>query len=144
MLVEHEAISRLFELGTLDMMEVAAISGHKSLSMLKRYTHLKAQRLVKKLEGGRNRGRQVVINHLIPYPATVVHSSNVVTIRLLDFDGLSASAPTRESALVLAQDQLLRRLMTSLRDAETIPQPDQYLEMVSEKDLVMIDPLAAA
>ncbi|MEN1451194.1 integrase, partial [Pseudomonas aeruginosa] len=62
----------------------------------------------------------------------------------LDFDGLSASAPTRESALVLAQDQLLRRLMTSLRDAETIPQPDQYLEMVSEKDLVMIDPLAAA
>ncbi|HHQ2687686.1 site-specific integrase [Pseudomonas aeruginosa] len=142
--LRHEAISRLFELGTLDMMEVAAISGHKSLSMLKRYTHLKAQRLVKKLEGGRNRGRQVVINHLIPYPATVVHSSNVVTIRILDFDGLSASAPTRESALMLAQDQLLRRLMTSLRDAETIPQPDQYLEMVSEKDLVMIDPLAAA
>ncbi|TEP53080.1 integrase, partial [Pseudomonas aeruginosa] len=43
-----------------------------------------------------------------------------------------------------AQDQLLRRLMTSIRDAEIIPQPDQYLETVSEKDLVMIDPLAAA
>lgn len=36
--LRHEAISRLFELGSLDMMEVAAISGHKSLSMLKRYT----------------------------------------------------------------------------------------------------------
>ena len=39
----HEAISQLFELGTLDMMEVASISGHKSLSMLKRYTHLLSQ-----------------------------------------------------------------------------------------------------
>jgi hypothetical protein len=30
-------------------MEIAAISGHKSLSMLKRYTHFKAEDLVKKL-----------------------------------------------------------------------------------------------
>lgn len=43
--LRHEAISRLFELGTLDIMEVAAISGHKSLSMLKRYTHLFSQLL---------------------------------------------------------------------------------------------------
>lgn len=41
--LRHEAISRLFELGSLDMMEVAAISGHKSLAMLKRYTHLFSQ-----------------------------------------------------------------------------------------------------
>lgn len=41
--LRHEAISRLFELGTLDLMEIAAISGHKSLSMLKRYTHLFSQ-----------------------------------------------------------------------------------------------------
>lgn len=41
--LRHEATSRLFELGTLDMMEVAAITGHKSLSMLKRYTHLFSQ-----------------------------------------------------------------------------------------------------
>src|SRR5690606_24002584 len=27
--LRHEAISRMFELGTLDMMEIAAISGHK-------------------------------------------------------------------------------------------------------------------
>ncbi|MEC4879572.1 site-specific integrase [Pseudomonas sp. NC26] len=142
--LRHEAISRLFELGTLDMMEVAAISGHKSLSMLKRYTHLKAQRLVKKLEGGKSRGRQVVINHLVPYPASVARTSNIVTIRLLDFEGLTASAATKESAITLAQDQLLRRLMTSIRDAETIPQPDQYLDIVHETDIVMIDPLAAA
>jgi hypothetical protein len=38
MLVEHEACSRLFELNRLDIMEIASITGHKSLAMLKRYT----------------------------------------------------------------------------------------------------------
>jgi integrase len=46
--LRHEATSRLFERG-LEMMEVAAITGHKSLSMLKRYTHLHAPTLAKKL-----------------------------------------------------------------------------------------------
>jgi len=39
----HEAASRLSELGRLDIMEIAAITGHKSLAMLKRYTHLFSQ-----------------------------------------------------------------------------------------------------
>lgn len=46
--LRHEAISRLFEIG-LNPMEVSSISGHKTLSMLKRYTHLKAEDLAKKL-----------------------------------------------------------------------------------------------
>lgn len=46
--LRHEATTRLFELG-LDIMEVSSISGHKSLSMLKRYTHLRAIDLVHKL-----------------------------------------------------------------------------------------------
>lgn len=46
--LRHEAVSRLFELG-LNPMEVASISGHKTLQMLKRYTHLKATELAKKL-----------------------------------------------------------------------------------------------
>lgn len=46
--LRHEAISRLFELG-LNPMEVASISGHKTLQMLKRYTHLKAVDLARKL-----------------------------------------------------------------------------------------------
>ena len=33
----------------LDMMEVVSMTGHKTLHMLKRYTHLKAEDLVKKL-----------------------------------------------------------------------------------------------
>ncbi|MBE0421206.1 site-specific integrase [Pseudoalteromonas nigrifaciens] len=46
--LRHEATSRLFEKG-LQMMEVSAITGHKDLASLKRYTHLRATDLVKKL-----------------------------------------------------------------------------------------------
>jgi integrase len=47
--LRHEATSRLFEKG-LNVMEVAAITGHKTLDMLKRYTHLRAEDLAKKLK----------------------------------------------------------------------------------------------
>lgn len=47
--LRHEAVSRLVEAGMSDQ-EVAAISGHKSMQMLKRYTHLRAEDLVKKLD----------------------------------------------------------------------------------------------
>ncbi len=46
--LRHEACSRLFEKG-LNPMEVASISGHKTLQMLKRYTHLRAEDLAAKL-----------------------------------------------------------------------------------------------
>lgn len=46
--LRHEATSRLFERG-LGLMEVAAITGHKTLSMLKRYTHLCPESLADKL-----------------------------------------------------------------------------------------------
>jgi len=47
--LRHEAVSRLFERG-LNVMEVAAISGHKTLAMLQRYTHLKAETLRDRLD----------------------------------------------------------------------------------------------
>jgi integrase len=46
--LRHMAITRLaFKFS--NPMEIAAISGHKSLSMLRRYTHIKAEDLVQKL-----------------------------------------------------------------------------------------------
>lgn len=47
--LRHEAVSRLVEAGLSDM-EVAAISGHKTMQMLRRYTHLRAEDLVQKLD----------------------------------------------------------------------------------------------
>ena len=46
--LRHTAITRLASIFS-NPMEIAAISGHKSLSMLKRYTHFKAEDLVRKL-----------------------------------------------------------------------------------------------
>ncbi len=47
--LRHERISRLFELGILNTMEVAAISGHRTIQMLSRYTHLNASKIADKL-----------------------------------------------------------------------------------------------
>ncbi len=46
--LRHEATSRFFEKG-FNTMEVSSITGHKTLHMLKRYTHLKAEDLAKRL-----------------------------------------------------------------------------------------------
>lgn len=46
--LRHEAASRLFEKG-LHPLEVASITGHRSMQMLKRYTHLKPESLLQKL-----------------------------------------------------------------------------------------------
>lgn len=47
--LRHEAISRLAERGDLTLLDMAGVSGHKTLQMLKRYTHLNAEALAKKL-----------------------------------------------------------------------------------------------
>lgn len=47
--LRHEAVSRLVEGGLSDQ-QVAAVSGHKSMQMLRRYTHLRAEDLVDELD----------------------------------------------------------------------------------------------
>jgi len=47
--LRHEAVSQLVEAGLTDQ-QVAAISGHRSMQMLKRYTHLRAEDLVVHLD----------------------------------------------------------------------------------------------
>lgn len=55
--LRHEATSRLFEHG-LDMMEVRQITGHKTLQMLLRYTHLRPDGVAEKLR----KARQAVVS----------------------------------------------------------------------------------
>jgi Site-specific recombinase XerD len=49
--LRHEATSRLFENTDLDLMEIRAITGHKTMQMLARYTHLRTARLADRLAG---------------------------------------------------------------------------------------------
>lgn len=46
--MRHEAISRMFEIG-LTIPEVSVVSGHRTLSCLQRYTHLKPENVAAKL-----------------------------------------------------------------------------------------------
>lgn len=47
--LRHETLSRLAERGDMSVLELAAVSGHKTLQMLKRYTHLQAEKLAHKI-----------------------------------------------------------------------------------------------
>lgn len=47
--LRHEATSRLVETGRFTLIEVAMITGHKDLHMLRRYTHLSARQLADKM-----------------------------------------------------------------------------------------------
>ncbi|MCG8059520.1 MAG: site-specific integrase [Candidatus Thiodiazotropha endolucinida] len=46
----HEATSRLFEIHGLSIIEVMSITGHRTATMMERYTHLHAQDIRKKIE----------------------------------------------------------------------------------------------
>ncbi|MBN6739711.1 MAG: site-specific integrase [Acidithiobacillus ferrivorans] len=51
--LRHEATSRFFERTDLDIMEIKGITGHRTLQMLARYTHLRVGNLAARLAGER-------------------------------------------------------------------------------------------
>ncbi|WP_158515147.1 site-specific integrase [Bordetella sp. H567] len=55
--LRHEATSRLFEKG-LNQIEVSRITGHLTLSMLSRYTHLSVSHLLQKLDAAEPEAQQ--------------------------------------------------------------------------------------
>ncbi|EEC9589048.1 site-specific integrase [Escherichia coli] len=135
--LRHEAISRLFELGTLNVMEIAAISGHRSLNMLKRYTHLRAYHLVSKLDARRKQTSKIS-PYFVPYPATVRNRNGVFIVTLHDFD-LESRAETRELAISHAGVLLLRALAQAAQRGERVPTPGELPANIDER--VMICPL---
>lgn len=142
--LRHTAVTALFRLGTLNTFEIAAISGHKSMQMLRRYTHLQAKDLITKLDGRRSKGKQAVIDAVVPYPAVIDEQQEGVMVRILDFEDLAVARESRKSAIAAAQDALLREILRLIRDSEPIPAPDQYLDAIEERHIVMIDPMGAA
>ena len=137
----HEAISRLFELGTLDMMEVAAISGHKSLSMLKRYTHLKAHRLVPKLDAKRKAVKQAV-KIFVPYPARITeHEDGFKKLEFIDIEPIEPIVGLMNDVMESAKNSLLRHLAGHLRSGKPLPVPSNHFDFDVQSGVVMIDPL---
>lgn len=57
--LRHEATSRLFENTDLDIMEIRSITGHKTLQMLVRYTHLRSAKLADRLAGAKREAKSL-------------------------------------------------------------------------------------
>ena len=139
--LRHEAISRLFEKDRLDVMEVAAISGHKSLTMLKRYTHLRAENLVKKLDGVRMTGaKRNLAAKLQAYPAVIEQTDGAFRIVFPDFRDLEVFAESEVYAKKEASHLLMRTLLRSILDDTRIPVPGSNKLAAVSGDIILIDP----
>jgi len=138
--LRHEAVSRLFELGTLNVMEVAAISGHKSMNMLKRYTHLRALHLVNKLDV-RKRQAQKFAALFVPYPVDVVHAPEGISLWFRDLENMCISGATKEDAISAASVALLRIQALAASRGERLPPPGNI--SVNAKDRLLISPLSS-
>ena len=137
--LRHEAISRLFELGTLNVIEVAAISGHKSLMMLKRYTHLRAYQLVKKLDS-KKKSINKLASYFVSYPA--VHTQDekgMHTVDLLDFTDIKVREFSKERALEEASSRLLKVLARAAQNGKSVPVPGELKGGANE--VILINPL---
>ncbi|MEQ9928008.1 site-specific integrase [Pectobacterium parvum] len=136
--LRHEAVSRLFELGTLNVMEVAAISGHKSLNMLKRYTHLRATQLVNKLDVRRRQAKKFAAL-FIPYPAEFCEENGGISIRFADLEHLTLPTTSREEAIINASAELLRIQARAACAGKRLPPPGSV--QANDKKWVLIRPL---
>ena len=130
--LRHEAISRLFEKGTLDMMEISLISGHKSLAMLKRYTHLKAHKLVPKLNAPKDKNTALLLKKFTPYPASIMERNGIIKIKFTDFEDLEVYDTDRESATKKAKQALIVEIINYLKDGKRLPKPHENISLALE------------
>lgn len=144
--LRHCAISNLVEKG-LNSVEVAAISGHKSMSMLKRYSHLYAYKLVRKLDPvSRPKKKRYLLRENLPdFPAIVTNLSRSVVVTFPDFVDARITSTEEDRALQNAETFLLQRLVSMHCNGEKPPVPspkDLVLLRSSKSKIVMISPLA--
>ncbi|OGS70705.1 MAG: hypothetical protein A3F91_09330 [Flavobacteria bacterium RIFCSPLOWO2_12_FULL_35_11] len=122
--LRHCAISSLLERG-LNSIEVATISGHKSMSMLKRYAHIQSYKLVDKLDPkpkGR-KTRALLKEHFQPYPAIITRLSKKITIDFPDFIDISTTGRDENKVIKEAQAFLLKKIVNMLCEGHTPPLP---------------------
>jgi integrase len=124
--LRHEAISRFYELGTLTDLEISAISGHRTLTMLKRYAHIKTTYLVKKLNTRKKKGNTPDL--FMPYPAKVsCYENGTVELHFPDFEELNVIGKTYEETVSYASSALLRELAIRLKQGHFIPFPSNII-----------------
>jgi len=122
--LRHCAISSLLERG-LNTIEVATISGHRTMSMLKRYAHLSAHLLVKKLDPKPipKKERPLLREHFPSYPVVISEGGTLVEVDFPDFLDLATTGSNVPDVLEGARGRLLKRVVGLLCDGEVLPSP---------------------
>ena len=132
--LRHEAISRFVELGTLNLIEVAAISGHKSMSMLKRYSHINTQQLINKI----NRRKRRVKKDLFPsYPAMLAYENESVTLDFFDLE-FSVTLNIKDDWIIEAEKHLMLAISLRYINGLLLSQPSDV--DYTEKCFIKITP----
>lgn len=143
--LRHCCISSLLERG-LNTIEVATISGHKSMAMLRRYAHLSAYKLIDKLDPKprSKKNRPILKDQLPPYPALVTRRCRRVDVDFPDFINLRASGHDEKEAIEQARANLLKKVIGMLCDGFDPPTPSS-IDMIDipcqQSKVEMISPL---
>jgi HAD superfamily hydrolase (TIGR01493 family) len=132
--LRHEAVSRLVEGGLSDQ-EVASISGHKSMQMLRRYTHLRAEDLVAKLDG-LEKVRAIVFD-VYGTLATIGDKRNPYA-KLVQLGEIRGRAKTRNDRHLLMSAPLSLREAADILEIEVTSAELETLESELRKELESI------
>lgn len=137
--LRHEAISRFSELNVLNVMEISAISGHKSLQMLKRYTHLNAVDIARKLDkvSAPEKGIKKFALSFKPYPAEINKTDEGCFIRFNDLPELKVFDQIESAAISKASGLLLKEIFKIISTNKKLPKPS----VTRANNMMLIDPL---
>lgn len=144
--LRHCAISSLLERG-LNSIEVATISGHKSMAMLKRYAHIQSYKLVSKLDPKprSKKERPLLKEHFPKYPGIITRCSRKITIDFPDFIDLIISGRDEQKVTNEAETLLLKRIVRMLCDGHTppLPSPISIIDTKNKRntEIIYISPI---
>lgn len=129
--LRHEAISRMFENHNLSIVEASAQSGHKTLSQLKRYTHIRTSEIVKKLGKAQNKAHQAVIQTFCPYPVllTTCPKTSSLSATIPDFKcSISKQSHNEKILIEKAKSLIVLEVLRKISNGQKVPKPDSYTE----------------
>ncbi|MEA1987822.1 MAG: site-specific integrase [Pseudomonadota bacterium] len=139
--LRHEATSLLFEKHNLNVMEVASITGHKSLAMLKRYTHLKARKIVAKLDRNSKRSKVIVSGFFLPYPVFFTLYNGRFHSEIPDFLCCHVNTHVNiQPARAEVVELLTRLILLYITRRIDLPSPSEFSHS-PKGEMVMISPL---
>lgn len=107
--------------------------------MLKRYTHLRAYQLVKRLDS-KKKSIHKLATYFVPYPAILnENEEGMYVVDLLDFSDIHVQAITKEKAVAEASSCLLKVLARAAQSGKSVPVPGELKS--GSKEVILINPL---